>query len=153
MRVLGIDPGIAGACVLIKDGEVIAVADMPVVTARGKRRVCPAQLAALLASWCPIEHCMIEAASARPGQGVSSMFGYGRSYGVVLGVLSALGISFTEVSAVSWKRTLAVPSDKDAARARAGQLLPAAAKHWPLQRHHGRAEAALLGLLALRSAA
>jgi hypothetical protein len=152
MRVLGIDPGIAGALVLLVNGEVTEVADMPVVTARGKRRVCPAQLATLLAGWCPIEHCVIEAASARPGQGVSSMFGYGRSYGICIGTLSALGIAYTEISPVSWKNRLAVPGDKDGARFRAGQLLPAAVKHWPLVKHHGRAEAALLALIAARGA-
>jgi hypothetical protein len=151
-RVLGIDPGIAGALVLLVDGEVTAVADMPIVTARGKRRVCPAQLATLIASWCPIEHAVIEAASARPRQGVSSMFGYGRGYGIAIGVLSALGVPFTEVSAVAWKRQLAVPSDKDGARFRAGQLLPSAVKHWPLIKHHGRAEACMLALVAARGA-
>jgi crossover junction endodeoxyribonuclease RuvC len=79
------------------------------------------------------------------------MFGYGRSYGIAIGVLSALGISFTEISAVSWKRKLAVPSDKDGARFRASQLLPTAAKHWPLVKHHGRAEAALLAFLGGRA--
>jgi hypothetical protein len=61
MRILGVDPGIAGALVLLVDGEVTEVADMPIVTVRGKRRVCPAQLATLLASWYPIESCIIEA--------------------------------------------------------------------------------------------
>jgi crossover junction endodeoxyribonuclease RuvC len=125
---------------------------MPVVAVRGKKRVCPAQLATLIASWCRVDHCVIEAASARPGQGVSSMFNFGRSYGIAIGVLSALGVPFTEVAAVSWKRTLGVPSDKDGARFRASQLLPAAAKHWPNRGHHGRAEASLLGLIALRGA-
>src|SRR5262249_15707897 len=99
-----------------------------------------------------IEHCVIEAASARPRQGVSSVFSYGRSYGITIGVLSALGVPFTEVSAVAWKRKLAVPADKGASPARPGQLLPAAAKHWPLVKHHGRGEAALVGLLASRGA-
>jgi len=145
-RLLGIDPGIGGALALLSDGEVIEIADMPVVTSRGKRRVDPAQLAALIASWRPIDHAGIELATARPGQGSVSMLGYGRSYGIVVGVLSALGIPYSEITAPGWKRKLSVPSDKGAARLRAGQLLPAAARHWPFVKHHGRAEAALLAL-------
>jgi crossover junction endodeoxyribonuclease RuvC len=89
--------------------------------------------------------------STSPGQGVSSTFAFGRAYGIVIGILVALGTPMTFVSPAKWKRALGVPSVKDGARARASQLLPQASSRWPLKRHDGRAEAALLALYGLRS--
>jgi crossover junction endodeoxyribonuclease RuvC len=145
IRVIGIDPGLGGAAALLVDGVIAHVADLPVAEMRGKRRIDPAQLVDLIESWRP-DHAIVELVGARPGQGVVSMFGFGRSAGVILGILAGLRIPTTEVAPVKWKRLLGVPAGKDAARARAGQLLPTAAHHWPLKRHDGRAEACRLAL-------
>jgi crossover junction endodeoxyribonuclease RuvC len=64
--------------------------------------------------------------------------------------LAALGVPMSFVAPATWKRALQVPAAKDGARARASQLLPAAAGHWPLVKHDGRAEAALIALYGLR---
>src|SRR5262249_48398663 len=149
MRTLGIDVGIAGAFVLMVDGTVIAVADMPVVIVRKKHRVDPAQAAALIASWTRIDHAVLELVNAMPSQDVTGMFGFG-STGIILGILAALVIPYTEVAPASWKRQLQVPADKGGSRFRASQLLPGAVQHWPLIKHHARAEAALLALLGER---
>jgi crossover junction endodeoxyribonuclease RuvC len=85
-----------------------------------------------------------------PGQGVASMFAFGKAFGITIGVVSTLGIPSTLVSPVTWKKAMKVPG-KDAARARASQIMPAAAHHWPRVKDDGRAEAALLATYGLRS--
>jgi crossover junction endodeoxyribonuclease RuvC len=149
--VAGIDPGLDGAVAFL--GEDLTVVDMPVLQlSRGgkQKRELDAHALARLLSTTSIDHAFVEAVGARPGQGVTSMFSLGRSVGIIVGVLAALDIPLTMAAPAAWKRSLAVPKAKDGARARASQLLPAAAAHWPLKRHHGRAEAALLALYGSR---
>ena len=155
MILAGIDIGLSGAVALLDAarGQVIDVFDMPtLVLSRGgkvKRDLDPHSLAAALGRD-RIGHAFVEAAGARPGQGVSSVFSLGRSYGMTIAVLAVLGVPMTFVSPQVWKRTLSVPAAKDGARARASQLMPAAAHHWPLVKHDGRAEAALIATYGLR---
>jgi crossover junction endodeoxyribonuclease RuvC len=149
--IAGIDPGIGGAVAFLDPADFagLEVVDMPVlVLARNKRAVDTHAIAALLAR--PLDHVFLESASARPGQGTVSMFGYGRSLGVVEGVIATHGIPCTEVPPAKWKRTLGVPAAKDGSRARASQLLPVSAHLWQLKKSHGRAEAALLALYGAR---
>lgn len=88
----------------------------------------------------------MERVGAMPGNGVSSMFAFGMAAGIVQGVLGALMIPMTLITPAQWKVALRVPADKGGARARASQLIPKGAHRWPLAKHDGRAEAALIGL-------
>jgi crossover junction endodeoxyribonuclease RuvC len=153
--IAGIDPGLTGALFFLDPrnpvtGEAI---DLPVhLLARGgraKREIDIAGLVGILATHGPA-HAFVEQVSSMPGQGVSSTFAFGKGYGVILGVLAAHGVPVTLVSPAVWKRALGVLKAKDAARARASQLLPEAAPQWPLKKHDGRAEAALLALYRVR---
>ncbi len=74
------------------------------------------------------------------------MFNFGRGYGQIEGVLAALEIPVTLVTPQVWKRSLSVPADKSASRARAAQLWPGLAGTFSRVRDDGRAEAALIGL-------
>jgi crossover junction endodeoxyribonuclease RuvC len=153
--VAGCDPGLTGALFFIDPrnpvtGEAI---DLPVhQLVRGKkakRELDIAGLAGILAAHRPA-HVFIEQVSSMPGQGVSSVFAFGKGYGIVLGVLAAHGVPVTLVSPAVWKRALGVLRAKDASRARASQLLPQCAGQWPLKKDHGKAEACLLALYGLR---
>ena len=95
-------------------------------------------------------HAFVELVGAMPGQGVSSVFAFGKSFGVVIGVPAALGVPFTLISPQVWKGALGVSAGKDGARARASQLMPAAAHHWTRVRDDERAESALIGMYGLR---
>jgi crossover junction endodeoxyribonuclease RuvC len=150
MRLIGIDPGAKGAVALfVDDGRFAEVRDMPTVLHKGRPRVDAAALAALVRSLAP--HCaVVELVGAMPGQGVTSMFQFGRAVGIVEGVLASLLIPVTYVTASQWKGALRVPADKHGARARASQLMPQGAEHWPKSVHDGRAEAALIGLYGSR---
>ena len=144
--IIGVDPGLSGAVAFLDPlrGQ-LNVEDMPTLLASGtgRRSVDAAGLARMLRGW-RTDHAYVEQVSAMPGQGVSSMFSFGRSYGVVLGVLAALEVPVTLVQPRVWKQALRVPAAKDGARARASQLLPRHTAAWPLAKHDGRAEAALI---------
>ncbi len=148
MIVLGVDPGINGALAFfdVPAGH-LEVVDMPTIAAgtNSKRVVDEAALASCIGGrLARIGHAFVERVGAMPGQGVTSMFSFGRSFGVVLGALAAFQVPITLVQPQRWKSALSVPAAKDGARARASQLLPAYSRLWPLVKHDGRAEAALI---------
>jgi crossover junction endodeoxyribonuclease RuvC len=153
--IAGLDPGLAGALFFLDpsnpaNGEAV---DLPVhMLLRGAKKKRELDIAGLIGILAVrrITHAFVEQVGAMPGQGVSSVFAFGKTYGAILGVIAARGIPLTLVPPVRWKRALHVPRAKDAARARASQLLPQAADQWRLKKHDGRAEAALIALYGAR---
>jgi crossover junction endodeoxyribonuclease RuvC len=152
----GVDVGLSGAIALLDTSgeETPQIWDMPTLQlSRGgkvKREVNAYVLADMLRAQ-RIGHLFIEQVWAMPGQGSSSGFALGQAFGVARGVAAAIGIPMTFVAPKKWKADLGVPAAKDGARARASQLLPSAADQWPLVKHDGRAEAALIALWGIRS--
>jgi crossover junction endodeoxyribonuclease RuvC len=154
MIIAAIDPGLTGAIAFLNAAGECVCHDMPVhrLTRNGKNKgeVDAHGLAALF--WKEhAGHCFVETVGAMPGQGTTSMFSLGRSFGIIIGVLAAVGVPYTFVAPRKWKSALGVPAAKDGARARASQLLPEAAHQWPLVKHDGRAEAALISLYGRQS--
>lgn len=157
MLIVGIDPGFGGAIARFDTSAPdysLEVWDMPVhVLRRGgkvKRDVDPYALVAILRDQ-KVDHCFIELVNAMPGQGVSSVFAFGKAYGMAICAVACVGIPLTLVPPKTWKKALTVPAAKDGARARASQLLPGGADRWQLVKHDGRAEAALIALYGARS--
>jgi hypothetical protein len=154
MLVVGIDPGLSGALAFYNtlDGA-LQTFDMPVhLLTRGgkaKREIDVHSLATLLRAD-KVGHCFLEKVSSMPGQGSSSVFAFGKSVGIIIGILGTIGIPMTEVAPVTWKKRLQVPAAKAGARARASWLFPEAADQWSLVKHDGRAEAALIALWGVR---
>jgi crossover junction endodeoxyribonuclease RuvC len=150
-RILGIDPGLSGAVALLTSLGELSVADIPVLeinrNGRRRREIETVALVDLIRELKP-SHAVIERVGAMPGQGVVSMFSFGRSLGQIEGVLAGLCVPVTYVAPVAWKRALSVPAGKDAARLRASQLLPAYAAQWRRAKDDGRAEASLIALWA-----
>jgi crossover junction endodeoxyribonuclease RuvC len=153
--IIGIDPGATGAIAFYStETRVLNVVDMPVVKIeRGKRTVShvdPVQLTAeidfrigMLVR--PEEvHAYVEKVGSMPGQGVASMFAFGRAAGVVEGVLAGLGVAHTLVPPQTWIKFAAVVGGKDGSRQRAGQMFPAAAHLFSRAKDDGRADAALI---------
>ncbi len=140
--IIGCDIGVSGA-IAFMEGDNLTVFDMPILKTNGKTTVDIHQLVNIIPNG-GITHAYIEQVAARPGQGVVSMFSFGKTYGIILGVLAAKGIPITYVTPGKWKKDLGVQADKDAARARASELMPQHAHLWPLKKHDGRAEAALI---------
>jgi crossover junction endodeoxyribonuclease RuvC len=156
MKILGIDPGLSGAC-CVEDtatGERW-VWDIPTFSlsrnGKNKREIDATSLAISLAKHYPIGHAFVEQVGSMPGQGVSSVFAFGKTYGVILGVLAAQGVPITNVAPRAWKKALGVPAAKDGARARASQLMPQIAATWARAKDDGRAESALIALWGART--
>lgn len=147
--VIGVDPGLGGAIALLR-GDHLDLWDMPVIQDGTKKRVDHAQLAItldLIAKWGGQGiTAYVERVGTRPKEGSASAFSFGRSTGVILGALAAHFIPITEVTPGVWKRATGTPADKDGARLRASALMPQHAGDWPLKKHDGRAEAALIAL-------
>jgi hypothetical protein len=141
--VMGIDPGVSGAVAFYFPmvPSRIAVDDVPV--AGGE--INTAELARQIRIHRPTM-AVIERVGAMPGQGVVSMFNFGRSYGDVRGVIGALDIPLHFVTPQKWKKHFGLTSDKEECRKRANDLFPTAADRLHLKKHHGRAEAALIAL-------
>lgn len=150
--ILGVDPGLSGACaVLALDGFVCAF-DIPTTTRRvnnkDKRQIDPYQLAGWLEAHRPaIRLAVIEQVGTMPGQGVTSAFNFGFTTGVIHGIIAACGIQIRTVPPQTWKRKFGLlGQNKDASRGEASRRFPQFAHLWPLKKHDGRAEAALLAL-------
>ncbi|AIN18170.1 hypothetical protein CH54_1421 [Yersinia rochesterensis] len=124
--IIGIDPGCSGAIVVLdKSGEYLGHQGMPTVKVGTKTRVNGSLVAAYLLGFKGFSHAYLEQVGAMPGQGVSSMFTFGHSAGVVEGILQGLFIPYTLVTPQAWKKSTGlIGSDKDAARSRAIQLYP-----------------------------
>lgn len=142
-RTLGIDPGAGGALALLEGDRLLYAADMPTMMLKGRAKVMPGGLVDLIVAWKP-DQIALEDVGAMPGQGVTSMFSFGRSVGILEGVIAALGYPLVMVRPATWKRAAGVPADKDAARLMATRLWPDQAAMFARKKDDGRAEAALL---------
>ena len=79
-----------------------------------------------------------------PGNGGAAMFSFGYGFGAILMAITAFQHEHSKVTPVCWKKALAVPKNKDSARARASELMPLCSDIWKLKKHDGRAEAAMI---------
>lgn len=146
--ILAIDPGAKGALAFLDvDKGDLVIVDMPTVEVKrgnkAKVEISPQLLAAEIKSRLP-RIAVLERVGAMPGQGVSSMFQFGRGVGMLEGVLSALQIPVTYVTPQNWQKAVGVRGGKDANRARAAELFPAYADLFKRAKDDGRADAALM---------
>lgn len=107
------------------------------------------QLAQMLSALDPLG-VYIEDVGGMPGDGASSMFTFGHATGAIEMAWLVLGVPILTVHPATWKAALRCPAGKGGSRALASRLMPAHAHLWPLKKHHGRAEAALIGEWATR---
>lgn len=141
--VLGVDPGLSGALALLDpDGRLMWVQDMPAVGGV----VSGVVVADIVGGegHDSYRQAVIEDVHAMPGQGVSSTFRFGRSLGVVEGVITANRWPVAYVTPSKWKKALGLSADKGASRRRAMELWPHAADMFVRVKDDGRAEAALI---------
>lgn len=154
MKFMGIDPGAFGAvAILDKDSRELVVIDMPTLKVkRGPRVVNQVDAHMLADSLRPHVtgeiKALIEKVHAMPGQGVSSMFSFGRAAGIVEGVLAGLSVSFELIPPATWIKSMRTFGGKDGSRQRAQELFPDYAHLFARKKDDGRAEAALLACYA-----
>jgi crossover junction endodeoxyribonuclease RuvC len=147
--VIGIDIGIQGAvAVLDQSGALVEIHDMPTLQdgPAGRRAV----NAPLLASIIFASHAtaaFVESVNARPGEGPTGAFAFGRARGVIEGVLAAAGVPITFITPPAWKRAVGLTlKSKDAARSEAIRRCPDHAALFARVKDDGRAESALIGV-------
>ena len=157
----GIDVGLQGAISLLADNggpvpSLVDVIDMPTLKAGKKTELDSRVLAAIFREHRP-DHVTVESVHAMPGQGVSSMFSFGRGFGVILGVLAALDIPYTLVSPQAWQKAVlgGLPGAEGKGKAIqwAAATFPDAVLQTPRGRLlDGRADALAIGFYGLLTA-
>ena len=132
MFIIGIDPGISGAICFMKDGKIIDVIEMPSMDEgkKNKKQVNSSQIFNEISLRIKSLNkndikVVIEHVSAMPGQGVTSMFNFGQSFGVLKGICSAMNLSMYFVRPAKWKKYFnLINTEKDASRTKAIEIFP-----------------------------
>ena len=152
MLIIGIDPGITGSICFFKDGKIIDVVEMPNMAEgkKNKRKVNGAQIYNEITSRIKnIEKkdikVVIEQVSAMPGQGVTSMFNFGQSFGVLKGMCSAMQLPMYFVRPAKWKKYFnLIKSEKDASRTKAIEVFPYISTQLSRKKDSNKADAILI---------
>ena len=152
MLVIGIDPGISGSICFFQDGRIIDVIEMPTMTEgkKNKKQVNGSQIFNEISYRIKkIDKkdikVVIEQVSAMPGQGVTSMFNFGQSFGILKGICSAMQISMYFVRPAKWKKYFnLINSQKDASRTRAIEIFPYFSSQLSRKKDSNKADAILI---------
>ena len=130
MKIIGIDPGLSGAIAIMKNNKVLDIFEMPVKTKekKNKRQLNSAQLVKLIKDNIEANEevsVVVEQVNAMPGQGVTSMFNFGQTFGAIKGVCAALGLPIFFVRPSKWKKHFElINSSKDSSRTKAIEMYP-----------------------------
>ena len=132
MLIIGIDPGISGSICFFKDGKILDAIEMPTMTdgKKNKRQVNGSQIYNEIKKKIDVVsgddiRVVIEHVTAMPGQGVTSMFNFGQSFGILKGICSAMRLPMYFVRPAKWKKYFnLINSEKDASRTRAIEIFP-----------------------------
>ena len=151
MIVFGIDPGVSGALSVYEDKKLKEVIDMPTMSEgkKNKKQINAAQLSLEIKqriNGSSENAVVIEHVTAMPGQGVTSMFNFGQSFGVIKGICSALTLPVYFVRPVKWKKHFnLIGSSKDASRTKAIELFPSFSNEMSKKKDANKADAILIG--------
>ena len=151
MLIIGIDPGISGSICFFKDGRILEVIEMPVMTEgkKNKKQVNGAQIYNEFLKRINKKddeiRVVIEQVSAMPGQGVTSMFNFGQSFGILKGICSAMQLPMYFVRPTKWKKYFnLINSQKDASRTRAIEIFPYFSTQLSKKKDSNKADAILI---------
>ena len=152
MLIIGIDPGISGAICFFEDGEVKEIIDMPVMAdgKKNKRQINGPQVYnEILKRINKFQKkdmiVVIEQVSAMPGQGVTSMFNFGQSFGVLKGICSAMQLSMFFIRPAKWKKYFGlIKTEKDASRTKVIEIFPYISSQLSRKKDSNKADAVLI---------
>jgi len=152
MLIIGIDPGITGSICFFEDGKIIDVVEMPNMAEgkKNKRQVNGAQIYHEISK--RIKNLekkdikvIIEQVAAMPGQGVTSMFNFGQSFGVLKGICSAMQLSMHFVRPAKWKKYFnLIKTEKDASRTKVIEIFPYISSQLSRKKDSNKADAILI---------
>ena len=152
MLIIGIDPGISGSICFLEDGIIKDVLEMPTMTEgkKNKKQVNGSQIFNEISFRIKTYEkrnikVVIEQVSAMPGQGVTSMFNFGQSFGILKGICSAMQLPIYFVRPAKWKKYFnLINSEKDASRTRAIEIFPYFSSNLSKKKDSNKADAILL---------
>ena len=150
MRIIGIDPGLSGAIAILEDSRIEEIFDMPVMPdgKKNKRQLNSALLVKLIKdSIKNLEDTVmvVEQVNAMPGQGVTSMFNFGQTFGAIKGICAALGLPIFFVRPAKWKKHFElINSSKDESRTKAIEMYPSISQQLSKKKDVNKSDAILI---------
>ena len=152
MIIFGIDPGVSGAISILENKKVIEVFDMPTMIdgKKSKRQVNGSQVTNIIKERLNDGKeiiVVVEHVNAMPGQGVTSMFNFGQSFGVIKGICAALNLPIYFVRPAKWKKHFnLIKTNKDASRTKVIEVYPEISSKLHRKKDSNRADAILIAL-------
>ena len=150
MRIFGIDPGLSGALAILDNINVIDVIDLPVMSEgkKNKRQLNSAHLSQyIVKNITKIEDTVVvvEQVNAMPGQGVTSMFNFGQTFGAIKGISATLKIPIFFVRPSKWKKHFElINSSKDSSRTKVIEMYPSLSHQLSKKKDVNKSDAILI---------
>ena len=150
MKIIGIDPGLSGAIAILEDNKVLSIFDMPVMAEgkKNKRQLNSAQLVDIIKENIKLNDdiaVVVEQVNAMPGQGVTSMFNFGQTFGAIKGVCAALKLPIFFVRPSKWKKHFdLLNSSKDSSRTKVIEMYPSLSNQLTKKKDVNKSDAILI---------
>ena len=150
MKIIGIDPGLSGAIAILENNKVLSLFDVPVMSEgkKNKRQLNSAQLVSLLKENISSDEevaVVVEQVNAMPGQGVTSMFNFGQTFGAIKGVCAALALPIFFVRPSKWKKHFElINSSKDSSRTKVIEMYPSLSSQLSKKKDVNKSDAILI---------
>ena len=150
MIIIGIDPGVSGAICILTDGKITEIYEMPTMIdgKKNKKQVNGAEITNIINKELVNEkdiNVVIEHVTAMPGQGVTSMFNFGQSFGVLKGICAALKLPVHFIRPVKWKKHFnLINTEKDASRTKVIEVFPYISSKISKKKDANKADAILI---------
>ena len=151
MKIIGIDPGLSGGIAVLENNKILNMFDMPVMAEgkKNKRQLNSAQLVSLIKDNIKVNEeivVVVEQVNAMPGQGVTSMFNFGQTFGAIKGVCAALGLPIFFVRPSKWKKHFElINASKDSSRTKAIEMYPTLSNQLAKKKDVNKSDAILIG--------
>jgi crossover junction endodeoxyribonuclease RuvC len=152
MIIIGIDPGINGAISIVENKKILEVYDTPTMIdgKKNKRQINSAQVTNIIKERLNKDKdviVVVEQVNAMPGQGVTSMFNFGQSFGVIKGICAALSLPIYFIRPTKWKKHFnLIKTNKDASRTKVIEVYPEISSKLHRKKDSNRADAILIAL-------
>ena len=150
MRIFGIDPGLSGALAILDEKKIYEVIDLPTMSdgKKNKKQLNSAHLSKYIQSNIidlNKSAVVVEQVNAMPGQGVTSMFNFGQTFGAIKGISASLNLPIYFVRPSKWKKHFdLLNSSKDASRTKAIEMYPTFADQLSKKKDVNKSDAILI---------
>ena len=150
MKIFGIDPGLSGAIAILEKKKVLSLFDMPVMAEgkKNKKQLNSAQLVDIIRENSIGDDeivVVVEQVNAMPGQGVTSMFNFGQTFGAIKGICAALNLPIFFVRPSKWKKYFElINSSKDSSRTKVIEMYPSLSSQLAKKKDVNKSDAILI---------